>query len=143
MLIHKCFVTFCLLMRSTLMTINSTLPGIPIYWIMTIHVEQSKVNTNTAFSINVWCGTIGESLDHTSSHKVWYVKFMLKYCNIYCQQSLFKKVPLWTWHQMSYQHDVQFTHFSQIVMQYLNQQLTGHGAEQNWPQWSMYMTLLG
>jgi hypothetical protein len=23
------------------------------------------------FSINVWCGIIGESLDLTSSHKVW------------------------------------------------------------------------
>jgi hypothetical protein len=31
------------------MTMNSTLPGIPIYWTMIIHVEQSEVNTNAAF----------------------------------------------------------------------------------------------
>jgi len=44
---------------------------------------------------------------------------------------------------MSYQHYVHFTYFSQIVMQYLNQQFPGHDAEQNWPQWSTDMTPLG
>jgi len=31
------------------MTINSTLPRIPIYLIMIIHVEESEVNANTVF----------------------------------------------------------------------------------------------
>lgn len=93
-------------------------------------------NYQHRFSVNVWCGVIGDQLtglyiflQHLRGD---YAKFLQ-----HKLPALLQHVPLQTRRQMYYQHNGAPPHFSQVVRQYLNQQFPnqwiGHSSAQNWP----------
>jgi hypothetical protein len=88
----------------------------------------------------MWCGVISDQIPGPYIFPQGLIGDI--YANLLQHKlpALFKKVPLWTWCQVSYQYDGNPTHFRQIVMQCLKQQFFGQVGE---PQWSMDLTLLG
>jgi len=106
------------------------------------HNPHGTVESNYQhrFSINVWCGIIGDQLTGLfilPQHLTGDI-----YPNFLQDElpALFKNVALQTRWQMYYQHDRAPTHFSQFVGQCPNHkfpnQWTGRGGAQNWPPWS-------
>jgi hypothetical protein len=103
--------------------------------------ETVESNYQHCFSVNVWCGIIGDQLIGP------YVIVQHLTGDIYANflqdklPALLANVPLQAQRQMYCQHDGAQPHFSQVVRQYLNQKFPnrwiGHDGEQNWPPWSM------
>jgi len=99
-----------------------------------------KSNYQHRFSINVWCGVIGDQLigPYTLPQRLTgdiYANFLHDEL-----PALLENVPLQTWLQMYYQHDGVTPGFSQVIRHYLSHKFPnpwiGHGSKQNWPPWS-------
>ena len=99
-----------------------------------------KSNYQHHFSVNVWCGVIGDQLTGL------YIFLQCLTGDIYANflqdelPALLENVSLQTRQQMYYQHDGAPPHFIQVIRQYLNHkfpnQWIDHGHAQNWPPWS-------
>jgi len=94
-------------------------------------------NYQHRFSINVWCGVIGDQLidPYIFPQRLTgdnYANFLREEL-----PALLENVPLQTLQQMYYQHDRVPPHFSQVVRQYLNHKFPNQwiscGGAQNWP----------
>ena len=93
-------------------------------------------NYQHRFSVNVWCGVIGDQLIGPCIFPQRLTGDI--YAN-FLQEELpaLENVPLQTRRQMYYQHDGVLPHFSQVVRQYLIHKFLnrwiGRGDAQNWP----------
>ena len=94
-------------------------------------------NYQHCFSVNVWCGIIGDQLigPYIFPQRLTgaiYANFMRDEL-----PALLENVPLQTPQQMYYQHDGAPPHFSQVLTQYLDHKFPnrwiGHGGTRNWP----------
>jgi len=103
-------------------------------------------NYQHRFSVNVWCGVIGDQLIGSyifPQHLTGDIYFNFLQDKL---PALLENVPLQTRRQMYYQHDGAQPHFSQVVRQYLNHKFLnwwiGRGGTQNWPPRSTYLNPL-
>jgi hypothetical protein len=105
-----------------------------------------KSNYQHHFSINVWCGVIGDQLIGPNIFPQCLTGDI--FANFLQDElpALLENVPLQTWQQMFYQHDGAQPHCSLVLRQYLNHefpnQWIGHGSEQNRPPQSLDLNLL-
>ena len=106
--------------------------------------ESSVTKFQRRFSVNVWCGLLGNRL---IGHFVFDNNLTGNTCEVFLRlPGLLEDIPLMIRSQMYCQHDGAPPHYSQHVREYLHESFPnlwiGRGGPVAWPPWSPDLTLL-